>query len=83
MILVVNHGRAEAQSLKQLIEFMDTPDVRTSTPDDWREQLGGAPLDALFLGVDLSEDDVRQLLDDVTTVNPDVPIVMMHEDDER
>jgi len=83
VILVVNHGRAQAQSLKQLIEFMDTPDVRTATPGQWRDCLGNAPLDALFVGVDLSDDDVRELLDDVSAENPDVPIVMMHEDHER
>ncbi len=77
MILVVNHGREQARSLKQLIEFMDTPEVLTSTPSEWRDCLGDDPLEALFVGADLSESDVKQLLIDVGRINPDVPIVMM------
>ncbi len=77
MILVINHGQEQARSLKQLIEFMDTPDVLTSTPAEWRDRLGDDPLDALFVGADLSESDVKQLLVDVGRLNPDVPIVMM------
>ncbi|MEM1175982.1 MAG: hypothetical protein AAGA33_09245 [Pseudomonadota bacterium] len=77
MILVVNHGQDQARSLKQLIEFMDTPEVLTATPEAWRDCLGDDPLEALFVGADLSESDVKQLLIDVGRINPDVPIVMM------
>ena len=77
MILVVNHGAAQANNLKQLIEFMDTPEVVTASLCDWRTTLGDETLEALFVGSDLSESDIGTLLDEVGTLNPNTPIVLM------
>ena len=78
MILVINHGKAQAQNLKQLIEFMDTPNVRTATPAEWRQQLGEARLEALFVGPDLTTEEIDALITDVGEFDPNVPIVMMN-----
>lgn len=80
MILVVNRGQDHADNLKALIEFMDTPDVVTADPDGWRARLGDEPLDALFVGADLSQDDISALLSDVGDIDPNVPIVLLQED---
>ena len=80
IILVVNRQSDEAENLKELIEFMDTPCVRTAAPAEWREQLGEARLEALFVGPDLSADEIDTLLTDVGKLDPNVPIIMMQEE---
>ena len=79
MIMVINRGAAEADHLKQLIEFMDSPPVQTSTPDGWREALGEQRLEALFVGPDLSDGEIDDLLADVGKFDPNVPIVLVGE----
>ncbi len=81
-ILVVDQDPVLAEHLKELIEFMDSPSVVTAEPADWRERLGQRRLEALFVGPDLTADDVSVLLSDLRSVDPNVPIVMMHGDTE-
>ena len=77
VILVINRAQADADNLKELIEFMDTPNVRTALPGEWRQRLGDRRLEALFVGPDLSADEIDTLLVDVGEFDPNVPIVMM------
>lgn len=77
VILVINRAQADADNLKELIEFMDTPNVRTALPGAWRQELGDRRLEALFVGPDLSTDEIDALLVDVGEFDPNVPIVMM------
>ena len=77
MILVVNSGAEQAQNLKSLIEFMDAPDVMTAEPGEWRERVGDRTIDALFVGADLSPSVVDQLLSDIGSIDPNIPIVML------
>jgi len=58
---------------------MDTPNVRTATPGDWRQVLGDRRLEALFVGPDLSADEVKVLIADIGEYDPNVPIVMMND----
>ena len=81
VILVINRTKAEAENLKELIEFMDTPNVRTAVPADWRGELGDQRLEALFVGPDLSPEEVDALLVDIGELDPNVPIVMMNAGD--
>ena len=76
VILVINRSAVEAENLKELIEFMDTPHVRTAQPGDWREALGGDRLEALFIGPDITAAEADQLLGDIGKFDPNVPIVM-------
>ena len=78
VILVINRVPAEADNLKELIEFMDTPNIRTATPTEWRLRLGDARLEALFVGPDLSTEEIDALITDVGKFDPNVPIVMMN-----
>lgn len=78
-ILVVDPSRAVAEHVKELIEFMDSPRVVIARPGDWRAQLGDHRLEALFVGPDLSDEDVRKLLSDLARLDPNVPVVMMSE----
>ncbi len=77
VILVINRAQADADNLKELIEFMDTPNVCTALPGEWRKELGDRRLEALFVGPDLSTKEIDTLLVDVGQYDPNVPIVMM------
>lgn len=77
MILVVNSGAEQAQNLKSLIEFMDTPEVMTAQPGEWRERVGDRTIDALFVGADLAPSVVDELLSDIGAIDPNIPIVML------
>ena len=79
MIVVVNRAQKEANNLKELIEFMDAPEVCTATPTDWRATVGDRRLDAIFVGADLTDREVRTLLGDVEESDPNVPIVLLKE----
>ena len=80
-IVVVNRAADDAQNLKELIQFMDAPEVCTSTPSDWRETVDGRRLDAVFVGADLTDDEVRTLMGDVADTDPNVPIVILSDMD--
>lgn len=79
IILVVNDSIDEARNIQELIEFMDVPKVCTSTPAKWRSMVGENRLDAVFVGPDLSDKEIRSVLGDVGDYNPNVPIVMLHQ----
>lgn len=81
LIVVINNSRQDANNLKQLIEFMDEPEVCTATPGDWRSTLGQRRLGAVFVGADISDGDIRNLISDIGEFDPNVPIVMLSEAD--
>ena len=77
IILVVNRLQAEAEKLKELIEFMDTPHVFACSPEEWRQVLGEQRLEAVFVGPDLSAEEVDALIVDIGDFDANVPIVML------
>ena len=79
MIMVVNRAGSAADNLKELIEFMDAPYVCTATPAQWQQQVGDSRLEAVFIGPDLSDKDVRTLVGDIGELDPNIPIVMITE----
>lgn len=81
--MVVNRAGAAAENLRELIEFMDAPNVCTATPSEWRKQIGGSRLEAVFVGPDLTDRDVRSLVDDIGKLDPNIPIVMITEASEQ
>ena len=83
VILVINRSEVEAENLKELIEFMDTPHVRTAGPGDWREALGDDRLEALFIGPDISAADADRLVGDIGEFDPNIPIVMTNTGESR
>ena len=78
MIMVINHTISDAENLKELIEFMDEPDVCTSTPAQWQSCVGTGRLNAVFMGPDLTESEVRAVVGDLGNLDPNIPIVMLH-----
>lgn len=79
-ILVVDQDPVLAEHVRELIEFMDSPSVVCAEPADWRQRLGQRRLEALFVGPDLTPDDVTVLLADLRSVDPNVPVVVMQDD---
>ncbi len=77
LIVVVNRAEAAAENLKELIEFMDAPNVCTATPAEWRRRAGDARIEAVFVGPDLSDRDIRKVVDDVGELDPNIPIVVI------
>ncbi len=79
MIMVVNRAAPAAENLKELIEFMDAPNVCTATPAAWRQQVGEHRLEAVFIGPDLDDTDIHSLVDDIGKLDPNIPIVMIQD----
>ncbi len=77
MIMVVNRTAPTAENLKELIEFMDAPNVCTATPAEWRKQVGEHRLEAVFIGPDLDDNEIHSLVDDIGKLDPNIPIVMI------
>ena len=80
MIMVVNRGGLAADNLKELIEFMDAPHVCTATPKKWQEQVGDSRLEAVFIGPDLTERDIRSVVTEIGDLDPNIPVVVITED---
>ena len=80
MIMVVNRAAPAAENLKELIEFMDAPNVCTATPAGWRKQVGEHRLEAVFIGPDLDDKDIHRLVDDIGKLDPNIPIIMLTDD---
>lgn len=78
VVLIVDSVESELENLRELIEFMDTPNVCTAAPADWQETLGDRRLEAVFVGPDLSTKEVDRLLDGVAKLDPNVPIVVLN-----
>lgn len=83
MIMVVNRTGSAAENLKELIEFMDAPHVCTSTPTKWQQQIGDSRLEAVFIGPDLTDKDIRAVVHDIGELDPNIPIVMITEDNDE
>jgi len=79
MIVVVNNGTTTTDNLKELIEFMDTPEVCSAKPREWRAAVGDRRVEAVFVGPDLNDREVRSLVDDIGKFDPNIPIVMLSE----
>jgi len=78
LILVIDRSIERAESLKELIEFMDVPDVCTATPLDWQAQTGEHRLAAIFVNEELPEPEITALLDNIGKFDPNVPIVLVN-----
>lgn len=52
-------------------------------PAKWQQQLGDSRLEAVFIGPDLTDKDVRSLVDGIGKLDPNIPIVMITDGDEE
>ena len=80
VIMIIDDDGTRARNLKELIEFMDVPRVHISAPENWLSKLGHRRLAAMFLGVDLTDDQIDRLMQGISELDPNVPIVMVNRD---
>ena len=80
VILVIDDRADRAVPLKEMIEFMDAPEVRIVIPEEWKQALGTRRPAAIFLTETLSEDKVNKILDELGALDPNVPIVLLSDD---
>jgi DNA-binding NtrC family response regulator len=78
LFMIVDDTPERAENLKELIEFMDVPQVEVAAPDNWRSDIGNRRLAAVFLSDDLDNERLRRLISDVGEHDPNVPIVLLH-----
>lgn len=77
LIMVIDQCHERGRSLKEQIEFMDTPRVEVATPASWREHLGNGRLAAVFISEDVGEQARDRLISDIGDLDPNTPIVMV------
>lgn len=77
IIMVIDGAKHRGLQLKELIEFMDEPEVCVAGPDNWLAQIGDHRLAAVFLGHDIPRDDFYHLIEDVGELDPNIPIVLI------
>ena len=77
LIMVIDRSDDRAQNLKELIEFMDAPEVCAATPLTWQSRIGEHRLAAIFVSEELPRDEMRKILDKVGRIDPNVPIVLV------
>jgi len=78
-ILIVDDNAASAENLRELIEFMDNPSVTTTASSEWKQALGERRLEALFIGPDLGERELANLLVELQEIDATVPVVLCEE----
>lgn len=80
MILVIDRSDREAKDLQRLIQFMDSPNVAVVSPEKWKEKIGSRRIEAVFVGRELSDDDIHAVVEDVGELDRNIPVVLLVED---
>ncbi|MGB5245091.1 MAG: sigma-54 dependent transcriptional regulator [Woeseia sp.] len=75
-IVVVHDDAAAAAALKDLIEFMDAPEVSIARPQNWAASLGKNRLAALFLSQSLASKTIAAAFTDVAKIDRNAAIVL-------
>ena len=76
-VVILGHDQSVSAHVKELVEFMDMPHVITAMPEDWKLRLGESRLEAMFVNPDVTQDVVSSVLQDLSEMDPNVPIVML------
>ncbi|MEQ8207373.1 MAG: sigma-54 dependent transcriptional regulator [Woeseia sp.] len=76
LIVVIHEAADQSRQIKELIEFMDAPQVLTATPENWREQIGDRRLAALFVSAGLPKSVQNRIFDGVAAIDCNVPLVV-------
>ncbi len=80
VILVIDERTDRAEPLKEMIEFMDAPEVRIAVPAEWRTSLGQQRPAAIFLTDSLSADTAESIVREVGALDPNIPIVLLSDE---
>lgn len=81
VILVIDERSDRAEPLKEMIEFMDAPEVRITVPEEWKQTLGSQRPAAIFLTDLVSPEKVSEILEELGTLDPNIPVVLLSDDE--
>ncbi|WP_082989959.1 sigma-54 interaction domain-containing protein [Woeseia oceani] len=76
LIVVIHEAADQSRQIKELIEFMDAPQVLTATADNWRAQIGDSRLAAVFVSAGLPKSVQSRIFDGVAAIDCNVPLVV-------
>lgn len=76
VILIIDASDEHALRLKDMIEFMDAPEVRITVPEDWLSAVDDRRLAAVFLTESVSNEFTRSIISKMAEIDPNVPIVV-------
>ncbi len=82
VILIIDASDEHAKRLKDMIEFMDAPEVRITVPDDWQSAIDDRRLAAVFLTESVSDESTRAIISKMAEIDPNVPIVVATGEDD-
>ena len=66
-----------AKDIKDLLEFMDAETVETTSPGDWRTQIGDRTISAVFVGPDLRGETSAKIIDQIGELDPTISVVVV------
>lgn len=78
-VLVIDSKPDRAATLKEMIEFLDTPAVTTVGVEGWRDVADRHRISAVFLGSGLSSETATEIAGELHRLSPDVPVVVVDE----
>ena len=76
LIVVVHESVDESRQIKELIEFMDAPQVLAATPENWRQQMGDRRLAAVLVSAGLPKVEQGRIFDGVAAIDCNVPLIV-------
>ena len=66
-----------ARDIKDLLEFMDADDVKTTSPEDWQTQVENGRVSAIFVGPDLRRETSASIIDQIGEIDPSISVVVV------
>ncbi|MEO0998644.1 MAG: hypothetical protein AAFX58_14090 [Pseudomonadota bacterium] len=77
IILVIDDSLERGTQLKDMIEFLDAPEVRLVHPKNWREQIESCRLAAVFIADSIKPAEGRRIVSAIGEVDRNIPIVVL------
>ncbi|MEO0576187.1 MAG: hypothetical protein AAF004_12050 [Pseudomonadota bacterium] len=82
-VLVIDSEADRATTLKNMIEFLDTPAVAVAGVDEWQSIAEQICVSAVFLGSGLNADTAGVISRQLQQQLPDIPVVVVDEHHDR
>jgi sigma-54 dependent transcriptional regulator, flagellar regulatory protein len=79
LVVVIHESAEDGLRLKELIEFMDAPDVLVATAADWERKCEGRRMAAVFVSGGLAAREQGKVFDAVAAIDCNVPLVLFGE----
>jgi DNA-binding NtrC family response regulator len=77
LILVIADDQQMARDIKDLLEFMEAESVEITSPAEWREQIDGRPVSAVFVGPDIPRERSARIIGEIGEFDRTIPVVVV------